>query len=227
MLLPIFVLALFLASADAPPATMTKIVVRLTGPDIKPGSYAALPKTMYRAGAHYARIENPPSSRMQSEKLIVIAEPDAFSVNLTDKKGTHAVDQGGANDMHLPMILPLDPNHALGKLDGLEFGNELPFFEDAGATRHAGPMINSKPTDAYDLETPLGMATLVTELNSAVPKFLSWQTKEGTYKYEYFQYQEKPFQPSLFSKPRGITYQEIRPAPLSEQGGAYSASSRM
>ena len=127
----IFFLALLLPAADAPPATMTKIVVRLMGPDIKPGSYAALPKTMYRAGDHYARIEAPPSSRMQSQKLVIIAEPDAYSVNLNDKKGTHAIDQGGPNDLHLPMILPLDPNRQLGKLDGLEFGNELQFFEDA------------------------------------------------------------------------------------------------
>ena len=188
----IFFLALLLPAADAPPATMTKIVVRLTGSDIKPGSYAALPKTMYRAGDHYARIEDPPSARMQSQRLVIIAEPDAYSVNLNDRKGTHAIDQGGPDDLHLPMILPLDPNRQLGKLDGLEFGNELQFFEDAGATKRAGPMINSKPTDAYDLATPLGRATLVTEANSDIPKFMSWKMKDGTYKYEYFQYQEKP-----------------------------------
>jgi hypothetical protein len=218
MRLPIFLLAFLFPAADTPPATMTKIVVRLIGPDIKPGSHAALPKTIYRAGNHFARIEDAPSSRMQSQKLIIIAEPDAYSVNLTDKKGTHAIDQGGPDDLHLPMVLPLDPNRQLGKLDGLEFGSELQFFENAGASRRPGPLINSKTTDAYDLQTPAGIATLVTESNSGVPKSVSWQTKDGTYKYEYFQYREEPFQPRLFSKPPGISYQEIRPARLSEQG---------
>ena len=201
MPLSLALLILLLPPSDARPASMIKIIARLSGPDITPGSYASLPRTMYRAGDHFARIENPPSSRMQSQKLIIIAEPDAYSVNLTDKKGTHAVDQGGPSDLHLPMVLPLDPNHLLGNLDGLEFGKELQFFKNAGATRHAGPAINSKATDAYDVETPLGPATLITEAPSGRPKFLSWRTKEGTYKYEYFEYEEKPFQPSLFLKP--------------------------
>src|SRR5690242_19932786 len=101
----------------SPPATMIKMVVRLMGPGIKPGSNAALPKTIYAAGPHYARIEGPPDARQRVEKLTIIAEPDAYSVNLIDKTGTHAIDQGGANDLHLPIVLPFDLNHRLGKLD--------------------------------------------------------------------------------------------------------------
>ena len=64
-----------------PPGTMTKIVVRLMGPRIKPGSFSALPRTMYCAGPHYARVEDPPDARQHMHKLIIIAEPDAYSVN--------------------------------------------------------------------------------------------------------------------------------------------------
>jgi hypothetical protein len=216
-------LALILPPLDAQvaatnlPDSMTKMVVRLMGPGIKPGSYAALPKTIYRAGAHFARMEDPPDARQRTEKLTVIAEPDAYSVNLIDKKGTHAIDPGGANDLHLPVVLPFDPKHRLGKLDALEFGDEFDFFQEAGASKQVGPIINSKPTDAYQLKTREGTATLVTRHGSHEPVTLSWQTKEGTYKYEYISYEELPFQSGLFAKPAGIRYREITPVTGSER----------
>jgi hypothetical protein len=162
-------------------------------------------------------MENPPDARQQTEKLTIIAEPDAYSVNLMDKRGTHAIDPGGANDLHLPVVLPFDPKHRLGKLDRLEFGDEFDFFQDAGATKQAGPIINAKPTDAYQLETGEGTATLVAKEGTHEPITVSWQTKDGTYKYEYSRYEELPFQPGLFTKPAGIRYREIRPATASEQ----------
>lgn len=193
------------------PQTMTKMVVRLMGPGIKPGSFAALPKTIYRAGDRYSRIEDPPDARQHIQKLTIIVEPDAYSVNLTDRQGTHALDQGGPNDIHLPIVLPFDSQHQLGKLDRLEFGAEYDLFEAAGAEKQAGSVINAKPTDAYQLRTPAGPALLVVRADTDVPIYLSWQTNEGTYKYEYITYEELPFEASLFAKPAGIQWKEMRP----------------
>ena len=194
-----------------PPESMTKMVVRLMGPRIKPKSFPALPKTIYRAGPHYARIEDPPDARQGIHKLTIIAEPDAYSINLIDKKGAHAIDQGNAHGLHLPVVLPFDPKHQLGKLDGLEFGDEEAFFQDAGATPEPGPIVNAKPTDALRLKTPTGSALLILRAGTHEPVFLSWQTKEGTYKYEYIEYKDLPFDPKLFAKPAGISYKEIPP----------------
>lgn len=201
-----------------PPATMLKMIVRLMGPQVKPRSFAALPKTIYRAGPHYARIEDPPDARQELQKLTVIAEPDAYSVNLIDKKGTHAIDQGGPNDLHLPVVLPFDPKHKLANLDRLEFGEEFDFFEAAGAAREAGPIVNAKPTDGYRLKTAYGTALLVVKAGTRVPITLSWQTTDGAYKYEYIAYEEMPFDASLFAKPSGITYKEMAPETASEPG---------
>ncbi len=191
------------------PATMTKMVVRLEGPGIRPRSHPALPRKIYRAGAHYARMEDAPDARQHVEKITIICEPDAYSVNLIDKTGTHVVDQGGPNDMHLPVILPFDPKHKLPKLDHLEFGDEFDFFQDAGATKSAGPVINGKPTDAYKIQTAEGTATLILRGGTHIPMRLSWQTPEGTYTYEYITYEDMPFDARLFQKPEGIRYKEI------------------
>jgi len=196
---------------------MTKMVVRLMGPGIKPGSFAALPRTIYRAGPHYARIEDPPDARQHVRKLTIIAEPDAYSVNLIDRKGTHAIDQGGPNDLHLPVVLPLDPKRELPALDHLEFGDEFDFFEQAGATKEAGPIINARPTDAYILDARYGNAKLVVKGGSEIPILVSWQAKDGIYKYEYFTYQEMPFNPALFARPAGIEIKEIAPDNSSEE----------
>lgn len=193
------------------PETMTKMVVRLMGSGIKPGSIAALPRTIYRAGNRYARVEDPPDSRQRIEKLTIIAEPDAYSLNVIEKNGTHAIDRGGPNDIHLPIVLPFDPKHELGSLDRLEFGREVDFFNDAGALKRAGPIVNAKPTLAYVLQTPEGPAALVVRAGTETPIFVTWQMRDETYKYEYIQYEEVPFNPALFAKPNGFQIKEIRP----------------
>ena len=191
--------------------SMTKMNVRVMGPGIRPGSYAALPKMIYRAGSKYARMENAPDARQRVEKVTIIAEPDAYSVDLIDKTGTHAIDQGGPNDLHLPMVLAFDPNHKLGVLDRLEFGAEAEFFQQAGATKSAGPIINAKPTDIYKLTIPGCHADLITREGSDVPVFVSWTTKEGTYKYEYSSYEDVPFNAELFTRPKGVKFREMQP----------------
>jgi hypothetical protein len=198
--------------------TMTRMDVRLMGPDIRPGSYAALPKLIYRAGSKYARMENAPDAKFSIDKVTIIAEPDAYSIDLMGGTGTHAIDQGGPNDLHLPMVLPLDPRHKLPGLDRLEFGEELDFFKQAGAAKSSGPTINAKPTDKYTLHVNGSRAELTTREGSDVPVFLSWTMKEGTYKYEYSVYQQLPFDAKLFARPNGIKFREILPPGPNERG---------
>lgn len=198
-------------TASARPSEMTKMVVRLLGPGIRPNSNAALPKTIYFADPHFARIEDPPDVRQGIQKLTIIAEPDAYSVNLIDKKGTHARDAGGPNDLHLPIVLPFDPSHSYGVLDTLEFGAELDFFKQAGAVRTAGPIVNAKPTDLYTLKLQNVTAQLVIKPDG-VPVKVSWESSRGgKYVYEYISVQDMPFDRSLFSKPTGVRLRDIKP----------------
>lgn len=193
------------------PSTMTKIVVKLAGPNISSTSRGVAPKTIYVADPHFARIEDPPDARLGIQKLTIIAEPDAYSANLIDKKGTHATDQGGENDLHLPIILPFDPKHELGVLDKLEFGDEVEFFHAAGASSSAGAAVNGKSTKKYTLKAGTGSATLVVDAATEAPLTISWEGKDGTYSYEYLSYDDIPFDGSLFSKPAGINFKEIPP----------------
>jgi hypothetical protein len=198
------------AEQQALPTTMTRIVVRLSGGSVRPGSHAALPIKMYVANPHYARIEDPPDARLGVEKLIVIADPNAYNVNLVDHKGTHALDKGGPGDLHVPIVLPFDPKHRLGALDQVQFGEEFDGFTSAGAAHQAGPIINSKPTDAYVLPLPTGrQATLVLKSGTHIPIKLTWSDDDGRHTYEYIEYEDVPFDPRLFAKPENIRYREM------------------
>lgn len=198
---------------------MAHIVVKLTGTHIKPGSVAALPKTMFVAGTRYARIEDAPDARMGTQKLIIIAEPNAYSINLIDKKGTRSTDNGGGKDLHVPIILPFDPMHHLGILDKLEFGSELDFFEQAGATKQAGPIINAKPTDEYVVHAGGATATLVVKPETETPVLLTWNDPtDGEFRYEYIIDEEKPFDPALFQPPAGVHWRTLPADGQGEQG---------
>jgi hypothetical protein len=199
-------------AGEKTPSNMTKIVVRLLAPTLQKNAFSALPKTIYLAGPQFIRIEDPPDSRQGIQKLTVISGGDAYSVNLLDKKGTHASNAGGDNPVRLPIVLPFDPNHQFGTLDELEFGDELEFFKSAGARRSAGPIINARPTDAYTLSAENVTATLVVRSGTQTPVTLSWQQKsEAKWTYEYIKFDTVPFNPALFTKPSGIRYTEMPP----------------
>lgn len=201
-------------SQPAKPEHMTKLVVRLSGPGIKPGSSAALPKTIYVAPPHYARMEDPPDAKEGIWKVTIIAEPDAYSVDMMGRKGTHALDQGGPNDLHVPIVLPLDPRHSCGIVDRMEFGNELEFFEQHNAKKQAGPIINAKPMDEYVLDG----AKLVVNPDTEEPVKLTWNCGDGEYTYEYTSVEQLPFDPKLFQKTPGVQWREMPPDDGSEHG---------
>jgi hypothetical protein len=211
-----FLLAATMVAQTPPeqPETMTKLVVRLSGPGIKPKSFSALPKTIYVAPPHYARMEDPPDARQGLQKLTIIAEPDAYSANLINHKGTHAIDKDNGNDLHVPIVLPFDLKHSCATADRLEFGRELEFFEHAGAQKKAGPIINAKPTDEYEMDR----AKLVINPQTGKPIKLTWNCGDGEYTYEYITVDELPFDPKLFQKPAGVEWKEMRPDDGSEHG---------
>ena len=103
------------------------------------------------------------------------------------------------------------------KLDRLEFGDEYDYFQASGAMAEPGPVINAKPTDALRLQSTAGNALLILRGGTQTPVLLSWETKAGTYKYEYIEYTEEPFDAALFAKPGGIKYKEFRPDAVSER----------
>lgn len=137
------------------PETMTKLTVRLQSPGISEESFAAKPKTMYRAGSGYCRTEELPDLDRGIHGLMVVNEPDAWMVNLLTKTAQHFVDPGPTFNCHLPIFHGEQVKSAAdmkNSLLDLEFGQELSYFKGKRVTPKQGPVLRDKPTSVYTAE---------------------------------------------------------------------------
>ena len=82
------------AFSQQSPTTMTKAVIRLQNPNAKNDSFTLKPKTMYRAGTTYCRIEAQPDPERGIHGVVVINGPDVWMVNLLTKTARHMIDPG-------------------------------------------------------------------------------------------------------------------------------------
>lgn len=195
--------------SQQPPATMTKISVRLIAPATTSGSFAAQPKTFWRAGTKYARIVESPDPETHIQGLVIISEPDAWMVNLSDKSGRHVVDSGPSLVVHLPIF-----NRHTGEESGvneLEFGTERDFFAKHSATRLVATAIDGTPADRFEATIGKARVTLWTDAKSKKPLRVSLSDGNESEVYQYLSYDDEiPFDPLLFQPPSGIHIQEVK-----------------
>jgi len=193
---------------------MTKLVVHLQSPDVPGGSFAAQPKTMYRAGSRYCRIEEFPDTEHGIHGLAVINEPDTWLVNLITKTAQHQVDPGPTFNCRLPLFaLGEDIKSAAdtrSQVMGLEFGRELAYFEEKGATSGPGPTLQGKTTKAYTVG--IGDSQLVLFTNGTPERPVAVAKQHGGKRdvYWYGTYEEVPFDAKLFAKPEGVKIEDAK-----------------
>jgi hypothetical protein len=199
-------------STQTAPATMTKLVVRLQRPDIPEPSFAAQPKTMYRAGSRYCRIEELPDPEHGIHGLVVINEPDFWMVNRLDRTAQHGVDPGPTFNCSLPMFV--DDKDAKSAADtsnplkGLEFGRELAFFHEKGAASAPGPTLSGKATNAYTVKIGDSQLVLFTSGRPERPVAVARERKAMREVYWYGSYDEVAFDAKLFAKPEGVKIED-------------------
>jgi hypothetical protein len=185
------------------PKTMTKIEVRLQGPKIPAGSFATKPRVMYRAGSRYCRVQEAEDTEDHIHGLAVTNEPDAWMVNLTTKSGRHIVDPGPTFNCHLPIFADQDAQ-------GLEFGHEMEFFKNKGATIRQGTILQGKETTQYQVEIGGSKLALFTYGIPERPLAVG-QVRGGDGEiYWYSGYGEVPLDARLFAKPDGIKFDEVK-----------------
>ena len=201
-----------LALAQDAPKTMSRITVQLDGPDAPKDSFVRQPKTIYRAGSSYCRVEEAPDSERNIHGLLIVNEPNAWMVNLATKTAQHTVDPGPTFNCHLPIFAGPVPNTQdqvdYAKL-GLEFGHELEFFQKMGAARQApGPVLQKQQTTAYVLDIGETRFALFTYGPNEFPLLVAHTVGTKGEMFWYSGYGQVPFDPKLFSKPEGVTIAE-------------------
>jgi hypothetical protein len=192
--------------AECSPEKMLKVVIRNATPDIDPESFAARPKTLFRFGAHYARIEEEPNPVTGIHGLIVVNRRDTWMTDLASKSGQHIVDSAESYDFHAPIAGgPGEPESVLE----MEFGCEIRYMRDRG--------VEPKPISIAGLDLS-GFTTnvdkyvfrLLTIPEHDVPfAFALYEDNKLIYYLRYDEY-GSGLEPdhALFTKPEGIEYRE-------------------
>lgn len=113
------------------PRSLVKMTVRNVTPGLQALDQRAQPRQMWRLGARYLRnIEPPivsqsltdPKAPMARQPLVIIAEPDIWTIDLASKTGQHGVDKG-VPEVRAPILPPGAPPEFMS----LEFGCEMEF----------------------------------------------------------------------------------------------------
>ena len=92
-----------------PPPGQKKIVFILKTPDLPKGTVGALPKTMYLAGEHYARIEQPADLTSGKQNLLIVRGRDLWVIDTLKRTGTHSINSSPDFTVHNPILGPHSP----------------------------------------------------------------------------------------------------------------------
>lgn len=114
------------AAAGCAPAGLVRMIIRNVTPSLSAAAPQAQPRTLYRLGKAYLRSEEPPDpTRGGLSPLIIVSEPDVWTINQSDRTGRHSIDPGPVLEVRAP-ILP--PDASLPPVfRSLEFGCEAEF----------------------------------------------------------------------------------------------------
>lgn len=211
----LFVLWLLCVAGPAQfPNTMTKMVVRLESLDVPENSFAAQPKTIYRAGNRYCRVEEAPDPEHRIHGLIIINEPDIWLVNLFDKTAQHQVDPGPTFNCRLPIFASSrdfkPPSPLKSSTTDLEFGKELAYFSKNGGAPHAGPILQGKATTAYVIAEGASQLLLFTSGTPERPVAVVRQHGNRRDIYWYGLYDEVNFDRALFAEPKNVKIENTK-----------------
>lgn len=208
--LPLLISACLLSGlsfSQEPPKEMTKIEVQLQGPDIPANSFRAKPRTMYRAGSRYCRVEEALDSEKGIHGLLIINEPDYWVADLINKTARHGVDPGPTFNCRMPLFAD-DPEKEAA---GLEFGLEMEFFKAKGATPHEGAILQNRKTTQYQVEIGGSKLALFTYGTPERPLAVGRVRGDKGEIFWYSGYGRVPFDATLFARPDGMKIEEVKP----------------
>lgn len=183
-----------------------KVVFREATPGLDQNSFAAQPKTIWRLGKDYGRLQEMPDVANGVHGLIVVNGQDSWIANLMDKSGYHVVDRASGSGFHAPMISGVEVPPAVAEL---EFGCEFEYMR----SRSVQPemvKIDDKDFRQYRATVDRYVLRLIALPDKDVPVGFELLV-DGAVEY-YFQYVEygtnlEP-DPRLFTKPDGVSFVE-------------------
>ncbi|MGB8013014.1 MAG: hypothetical protein WCF68_15480 [Terriglobales bacterium] len=193
--------------ADAP-TKMIHAIVQMSGTNISAESFAAKPKTFWRASNQYCRVDEEPDPANGIHGRLVVNEPDAWLINLADQTAKHVLDKGPTFNCKLP-IFAFDAETVKSKLGELEIGRELDFFHANSAKLIDGPKLEFEAR-YYELKVADSVLRLVERVDIHAPILISMVKGDKAYEVRYLLWTEVPFKADLFASPTGVKIEEAK-----------------
>ena len=194
------------AAAECAPETLVKVVYREATLGIDKKSFAAQPKTVWRLGKDFGRLEEMPDPENRIHGLIVVNVRDVWMVNLYDNSGKHIVDTAETSGFVAPIVVGEELPPAVS---AMEFGCEFEYMRARGV-KPENIEIAGKKYRQYrtvegnfvvklivlpDQDVPFGFALLKDGATQVYNQYMEYGTNLDP-------------NPSLFTRPEGIKYSE-------------------
>jgi hypothetical protein len=187
---------------------MAHAIIQMSGSDISGDSFAAKPKTVWRATNQYCRVDEQPDPEKGIDGRLVVNEPDAWLINLANNTAKHLIDPGPTFNCKLP-IFAMDSEIVKSKVGELEVGRELDFFHGNGAQLVDGPKLSFE-AKYYELKVGDWVLHLVERVDIHAPILISLSRGDKTYQARYLLWEQVPFKADLFATPIGVKLEEVK-----------------
>jgi hypothetical protein len=192
------------ALARCEPKHTLKIVVSVEDANLPDDHFTKRPKTIYRSGRLFGRVEEEPNPITGRHMLVVVNAADLWIVNLADKSGQHAIDPGPSLSFRAPIVGDVDSEY----WNNFEFGCEVPFMQAVGTETTAADATSGERVYEHTKEG----ATVQLVAVKGIPKRVTIETKERKFAFVYQSFEQLTnADPALFEKPSGITFTEATP----------------
>jgi len=187
-------------AAHAADDKMLYLEYRLVGKSIEAESFDAQVKKLWRIGSSYLRFDDAPNPVTKIHGLIIVAEPDIWIVDRNTNQAQHTVDPGPNYKIHFPLFA----SESSEKLRQLEFGRELQYFRENGATELPPQEVDGIKCKLLRLELDGDEVTLFLKTDET-PLQVAVKSPDYEYALRFLRYEpdRKPDR-ALFQLPPGV-----------------------
>jgi hypothetical protein len=184
---------------------MIYIEFRPVSPNIKPGSFEASVRKLWRSGDRYLRIEEALDPQRRIHGVIIVNEPDSWMWNRSDNTALHIVDRGPTFIAHYPIF------QGENSLQALEFGKEKEFFAAHSSTPLPDQTIDDTEYAVQSLRHDDSTLMLYLQKSNGNPFAVAISNSRRAYSIRFEKYDAHvQFDSSLFTPPAGANVTEAK-----------------
>lgn len=186
------------------PDPMLKVVAKFDIPGVPMGHFLRAPKTIYRYGSRYGRIEETYNPITDAQILVIANEPDIWVVNLATQSGKYVRDPGPTYYFRARIFGDTAVKSPV--LRSLEFGCEIPWLRESGATDKT----TTDPTLGYVRRLEYfeeNEKAILYERAGKPVRLELFRNGQLIFTMEYIEYApDLKFEKALFEKPSGVVF---------------------